>query len=174
VAEAGLGEREVPVLMATLGKGLGGHGAFVAGSAALIEGLRQFARTYVYTTALPPALAAATLAAVQLVRTQTWRREKLATLVARFRAGAAQLGLPLAPSDTPIQPLLLGDAASAVEAARLLETRGLLVTPIRPPTVPAGQARLRITLTAAHEDEHVDRLLDALAALPRPVPGAPV
>jgi len=174
VVEAGLGAREVPVLMATLGKALGTHGAFVAGSAELIEGLTQFARTCVYTTAMPAALAAATLAAVQLARTESWRREKLAALIAHFRTGAAQLGLPLAASDTPIQPLLLGDAASALAAARSLEARGVLVTAIRPPTVPAGQARLRITLSAAHEEEHVDRLLDALATLPRGGAGAPV
>ncbi|MGN2246711.1 8-amino-7-oxononanoate synthase [Frateuria sp. GZRR35] len=174
VAEAGLGPRDVPVLMATLGKALGTHGAFVAGSAALIEGLTQFARTHVYTTAMPPAVAAATLAAVQLARSEHWRRERLAALITRFRAGAAQLGLPLAASDTPIQPLLLGDAADALAAAHALEAQGLLVTAIRPPTVPAGQARLRITLSAAHEDEHVDRLLDALATLPRGEDGAPV
>lgn len=174
VAGAGLGPRDVPVLMATLGKALGTHGAFVAGSAALIEGLTQFARTHVYTTAMPPAVAAATLAAVQLARSEHWRRERLAALIARFRAGAAQLGLPLATSDTPIQPLLLGDASSALAAARALEAQGLLVTAIRPPTVPAGQARLRITLSAAHEDEHVDRLLDALATLPGGENGAPV
>jgi 8-amino-7-oxononanoate synthase len=174
VAEAGLGQREVPVLMATLGKALGAHGAFVAGSAALIEGLTQFARTYVYTTAMPPALAAATLAAVRLARDDGWRRDRLATLIARFRDGAAQLGLPLAASDTPIQPLLLGDAATVLAAAKTLEERGLLVGAIRPPTVPAGQARLRITLSAAHEEEHIDRLLDVLAALPRATGGGPV
>ena len=174
VAEAGLGTREVPVLMATLGKALGTHGAFVAGSTALIEGLTQFARTYVYTTAMPAAVAAATLAAVQLARADGWRREKLATLIARFRTGAAQLDLPLAASDTPIQPLQLGDATAALAAARALEAQGLLVTAIRPPTVPAGQARLRITLSAAHEEEHVDRLLEALAALPRGESPAPV
>jgi 8-amino-7-oxononanoate synthase len=171
VAAANLGAGEVPVLMATLGKALGAHGAFVAGSAALIEGLTQFARTYVYTTAMPPALAAAALAAVRLARTQDWRREKLAALITRFRAGAGQLGLPLAESCTPIQPLLLGDAAAALAAAQALEAHGLLVTAIRPPTVPAGQARLRITLSAAHEEEHVDRLLEALA---QAVPGTPL
>jgi 8-amino-7-oxononanoate synthase len=174
VAEAGLDARDAPVLMATLGKALGSHGAFVAGPAGLIEGLTQFARTYVYTTAVPPALAAAALAAVQLARTEGWRRDKLAASIARFRTGAAQLGLPLAASDTPIQPLLLGDATAALAAARALEAHGLLVTAIRPPTVPAGQARLRITLSAAHEEEHVDRLLDALATLPRAGTGAPV
>ncbi|CAM5404983.1 8-amino-7-oxononanoate synthase [Rhodanobacter lindaniclasticus] len=169
VRAAGLGQHEVPVLMATLGKALGCSGAFVAGSAELIDGLVQFARPYVYTTAMPPALAAAACAAVEIVRHESWRREKLQALIARFRTGAAQLGLPLADSPSAIQPLRLGDAQSALEAAQALEQRGLLVTAIRPPTVPHGQARLRITLSAMHEDEHVDQLLDALATLPKPV-----
>jgi 8-amino-7-oxononanoate synthase len=160
-----LGQRDVPVLMATLGKALGCQGAFVAGSAGFIEDLTQSARTYVYTTAMPPAVAAAALAAVRVARTESWRREKLAALIRRFREGAAELGLPLLPSDTAIQPLLLGAAEAAMGAAGLLEERGFLVGAIRPPTVPAGKARLRITLSAAHEDEHVDRLLDALAGL---------
>ena len=167
VAAAGLGQHRVPVLMATLGKALGCSGAFVAGSAALVDGLLQFARAYVYTTAMPPALAAAACAAVAIARGENWRREKLQSLIARFRSGAAQLGLPLMDSPSAIQPLLLGDAQAALDAARTLERHGLLVGAIRPPTVPRGQARLRVTLSAAHEDEHVDRLLDALAALPR-------
>ena len=166
---AKLGQHEVPLLMATLGKALGCSGAFVAGPAALIEGLVQFARPYIYTTAMPPALAAAALEAVRLAQAESWRREKLAALIARFRRGAAELGLPLAPSPSAIQPLLLGSAAAALEAASALERHGLLVTAIRPPTVPAGQARLRITLSAAHEEAHVDRLLAALEAL-RPMP----
>jgi 8-amino-7-oxononanoate synthase len=165
VQEAGLGEAEVPVLMATLGKALGCSGAFVAGPAALIDGLVQFARTYIYTTAMPPALAATTRCAVQLARTENWRRDKLQALIGRFRKGAEQLGLPLMPSRTAIQPLLLGDAQHALDAARTLEAQGLLVVAIRPPTVPQGQARLRITLSAAHEEAQVDRLLDALASL---------
>jgi 8-amino-7-oxononanoate synthase len=167
VRAAGLGQHEVPVLMATLGKALGCSGAFVAGSTALIDGLVQFARPYVYTTAMPPALAAAACAAVAIARNENWRREKLQALIARFRAGAAQLGLPLMASPSAIQPLLLGDAQAAMDAALALEQRGLLVTAIRPPTVPQGQARLRITLSAMHEDEHVDQLLDALATLPQ-------
>jgi len=162
---AGLGQHEVPLLMATLGKALGCAGAFVAGSSALIEGLTQFARPWVYTTAMPPALAAAAMAAVRLAQAETWRREKLVALIARFRRGAGALGLPLTSSTSAIQPLLLGDAAAAMAAMQALETQGLLVTAIRPPTVPAGQARLRITLSAAHEEAHVDRLLDALATL---------
>ena len=173
VGAAGLGQREVPVLMATLGKALGCAGAFVAGPQALIEGLIQFARPYIYTTAMPPALAAAALAAVQLAQGEAWRREKLAALIARFRDGAAQLGLQLMPSPSAIQPIVLGDAAAALAAAQTLERSGLLVTPIRPPTVPAGSARLRITLSAAHSEQHVDRLLLALEALRLPARGQP-
>lgn len=160
-----LGQREVPVLMATLGKALGCHGAFVAGSAALIDGLLQSARTYIYTTAMPPALAAAALTAVRVAREEGWRREKLAALITRFREGAGQLGLPLMPSPTAIQPLLLGETQAALDAAQALEAQGFLVGAIRPPTVPQGKARLRITLSAAHEEEHVDRLLEALSGL---------
>lgn len=168
-----LGQRDVPVLMATLGKALGCHGAFVAGSASLVEGLLQSARTYVYTTAMPPAVAAAALAAVRIAREESWRREKLAALIRRFRDGAQQLGLPLMPSDTAIQPLLLGEATTAMAVAGALEAVGFLVGAIRPPTVPAGKARLRITLSAAHEEEHVDLLLEALSGLAPDEAGSP-
>ena len=163
VAAAGLSQDEVPVLMVTLGKALGGMGAAVLGSRALIEGLAQFARTFVYTTALPPALAAAATVAVDIARNDDARRAHLAALIARFRAGAAQLGLPLADSPGAIQPLVLGDVARTVAAAHALEAAGFLVTAIRPPTVPAGTARLRVTLSAAHTEDDVDRLLEALA-----------
>ncbi|MFC4525748.1 8-amino-7-oxononanoate synthase [Dyella halodurans] len=170
VVDSGLSQDEVPVLMATLGKALGCSGAFVAGSTALIDGLVQSARTYIYTTAMPPALAAATLAAVRLAQTEDWRRDQLNQRIARFRQGAAQLGLPLMPSPTAIQPLLLGDAQAALDAAEALEQQGLLVTAIRPPTVPQGKARLRITLSAMHTETDVDRLLDALSRLPTGAP----
>jgi 8-amino-7-oxononanoate synthase len=159
---AQLDQQQVPVLMATLGKALGCHGAFVAGSATLIDGLLQGARTFIYTTALPPALAAAALAAVQLAQGEAWRREKLRALIDRFRRGASELGLPLLPSPSAIQPLLLGSADAALASAAALERDGLLVSAIRPPTVTAGKARLRITLSAAHSEAQVDRLLDAL------------
>jgi 8-amino-7-oxononanoate synthase len=165
--DAGLSQQDVPVLMATLGKALGCTGAFVTGSHALIEGLTQFARTFVYTTAMPPALAAAACAAVRIAREEDWRREQLSALIVRFRDGAMQLGLPLMDSRTAIQPIVLGDPERAVAASRALEQNGLLVTAIRPPTVAAGKARLRITLSAAHDATDVDRLLDALAQLPR-------
>jgi len=151
------------VFMGTLGKALGSFGAFVAGEAALIETLIQQARTYIYTTALPPAVAEATRAALSLVVGESWRREHLRALIGRFRGGASQLGLRLGSSETPIQPLVLGEADAALAASRALRSRGIWVPAIRPPTVPAGSARLRISFSAAHTFEHVDRLLEALA-----------
>lgn len=153
------------LLIGTLGKALGTFGAFAAGSASLIDMLIQTARTYIYTTALPPALAEATRASLRIAREEHGRREHLRNLILRFRAGAAMLGLTLLPSETPIQPLILGTAERAVAAARSLRAAGFLVPAIRPPTVPAGSARLRITLSSAHEEHHVDRLLEALADL---------
>ncbi|MFI4920247.1 MAG: 8-amino-7-oxononanoate synthase [Gammaproteobacteria bacterium] len=158
----GVGSDEVPVLMGTLGKACGGFGAFVAGSEALIETLIQSARTYIYTTATPPALAEAGRAALKLLQTDAWRREHLQALIARFRSGAAERGLKLMPSETAIQPLLVGESADALKLAEALKAQGILAIAIRPPTVPAGTARLRITLTAAHTEAQVDRLLDAL------------
>jgi 8-amino-7-oxononanoate synthase len=166
VAAAGLPAAAVTALVGTLGKALGTCGAFVAGSAALIETLIQRARTYIYTTAPPPAVAAATSVALAIAREEEWRRERLAQLVSRFRAGAAGLGLELTASDTTIQPVILGTARAALAAAEALLGTGLWVTPIRPPTVPAGSARLRITFSAVHQPADVDRLLEGLAALP--------
>ena len=156
------GAGDTAVLMATLGKACGTFGAFVAGGEALVETLIQEARTYIYTTAPPPALAWATRTALRLLAAADERRAALVALVERFRAGAAQLGLPLMESSTPIQPLLTGSAARALACSEALRARGLLVTAIRPPTVPEGSARLRITFSAQHEADHVDRLLDAL------------
>lgn len=164
-AACGLSAAQVPVLVGTLGKAFGTFGAFVAGSAELIDYLVQRARTYVYTTAAPPAVAAATLRSLELVMAEPWRRERLRELIARFRAGVAQLGLPLLESSTPIQPLLVGPAQAALELSAALERAGFLVSAIRPPTVPAGSARLRVTLSAAHAPEDVDGLLGALAEL---------
>jgi len=168
VAAANLDEADVPVLMGTLGKALGTSGAFVAGSASLVDGLLQFARSYIYTTAMPPALAAASRVAVGLAQAADDRRARLASLVSRFRTGASQLGLALLPSTTPIQPLILGEAPLVSAAAAALEAEGILVTAIRPPTVPVGKSRLRLTFSALHEPSDIDRLLDALD---RAVPG---
>jgi len=161
---AGLDHAAVPVLMATLGKALGTAGAFVAGSELLIETLIQQARSYIYTTALPPAVAGASLESLRLVQEESWRREHLGHLIRRFRRGAAELGLPLLASDSAIQPLSVGDAAAALALSERLRQRGLLISAIRPPTVPAGTSRLRITLSAAHSDSQVDQLLEQLAA----------
>ncbi len=163
VEHYGLGVDDVPVLVGTLGKACGTAGAFVAGSEALIEALIQFARPYIYTTSQPPALACATLKSLELVRTQPWRREHLAALIQQFREGAEQLGLRLMESQTPIQPIVIGDSAQALRLSQLLRERGLLVTAIRPPTVAVGSARLRVTLSAAHTAAQVQLLLNALA-----------
>lgn len=151
------------VLMATLGKALGTGGAFVAGSTALIETLIQQARTFIYTTAAPPALAWATRTALQLVREGDERRAQLLANIAQFRQGAAQLELPLMAADSAIQPLLVGEAGAALSLSEALRRRGVLVTAIRPPTVPPGAARLRVTLCARHNSEQIDTLLEALA-----------
>lgn len=164
VEHYGLSADDVPVLVGTLGKSFGTSGAFVAGSHELIETLIQFARPYIYTTSSPPAVACATLASLKLVQTEHWRREHVQQLIAQFRQGAQALGLNLMDSPTPIQPVIIGDSAQAMVMSAQLRERGILVGAIRPPTVPAGSARLRITLTAAHTAEQVQRLLDALAA----------
>lgn len=163
----GLDAAAVPILMGTLGKALGTFGAFVAGGEALIEILIQTARPYIYTTAPPPALAEATRASLALARREEWRRVRLRELIQGFRQGAAQLGLPLMPSTTPIQPILAGSAERALAWSQALEARGILVTAIRPPTVPEGSARLRVTLCALHTDQDLGCLLAALAELPK-------
>jgi len=163
VEHFGLGLEDVPVLVGTLGKAFGTAGAFVAGSDDLIEALVQFARPYIYTTSQPPALACATLKSLELLRTEHWRREHLASLIRQFRQGAEQIGLQLMDSFTPIQPILIGDAGRAVRLSQLLRERGIMVSAIRPPTVPAGSARLRVTLSAAHSEAQVQLLLNALA-----------
>jgi len=161
----GLSQAEVPILMGTLGKALGTAGAFVAGSEDLVEYLIQSARTYIYTTAMPAAVAAATLASLRLVDSEGWRREKLQTLITRFRTGIEQLGLELMPSSTPIQPLVVGDAGQAVAMSEALLKCDILVTAIRPPTVPQGTARLRFTFSAEHTEDQVDQLLYGLSQL---------
>ena len=163
VEHFGLGLDDVQVLVGTLGKAFGTAGAFVAGSEELIETLIQFARPYIYTTSQPPAVACATLKSLELLQSEGWRRDHLNTLIARFRQGAAEIGLTLMDSPTPIQPILVGDSARAMQLSAMLKARGLLVGAIRPPTVPAGSARLRVTFSAAHTQAQLERLLQALA-----------
>lgn len=161
---AGLDATQVPLLVGTLGKAFGSFGAFVAGSHDTIDLILQKARSYIYTTAMPPAVAAATRAALRIVIEEGWRREKLAQLIARFSRGAAQLGIALLPSATAIQPVLLPGAGRCVAASQRLMQRGFWVSAIRHPTVPAGAERLRVTISAGHNEAQVDALLDALHA----------
>ena len=163
VEHFGLSLEDVPVLVGTLGKAFGTAGAFVAGSEELVETLIQFARPYIYTTSQPPALACASLKSLELLRTESWRREHLGRLIARFRQGAAAIGLSLVDSPTPIQPIIVGSSERALALSAALRERGLLVGAIRPPTVPAGSARLRVTLSASHSEAQLERLLEGLA-----------
>lgn len=178
VAAAGLDHAAVPLQLVTLGKALGGHGAVIAGDADLIGHLAETARPYIYTTALPPALAHASLVAVRQARTQDWRRDRLQGLVATFRELGRSAGLALLPSDTPIQPLLVGEEETALAMSADLEAAGYWVGAIRAPTVAPGQARLRITLSALHTPAEVVGLVDALArardrAAAMPAPSEP-
>ncbi|HNH90449.1 MAG TPA: aminotransferase class I/II-fold pyridoxal phosphate-dependent enzyme, partial [Thiobacillaceae bacterium] len=156
------------IYLATLGKAAGVAGAFVAGTDDLIEWLVNRARTYIYTTAQPPLLAAAVSASLKLLAGEPWRRQRLAELIARLKTGVAGLPWPLMASDSPIQPLLVGSNEDALRLAEGLRERGILIPAIRPPTVPQGQARLRISLSAGHTAEDVDALLNALRELAAP------
>jgi 8-amino-7-oxononanoate synthase len=163
----GLSQADVPVMMGTLGKAMGSFGAFIAGSERLIEALIQLSRSYIYTTAMPPAVAAATRVNVRLAQAESWRRTHLQELIARFRRGASALGYPLMDSATAIQPIMVGSDADALALSEALQRRGYWVSAIRPPTVPEGSARLRVTLTAAHTFAQLDGLLAALADVRR-------
>ena len=165
VQHYGLTQQQVPILMGTLGKGFGTFGAFVAGSDDLIETLIQKARSYVFTTAMPAAVAAATRASLKRVIEDEWRREKLSALSQRFQMGAQQLGLRLPASESAIQPLIIGDSKRTIELSNALFEQGFLVSAIRPPTVPKGEARLRITFSANHQETDVDQLLEVFDTL---------
>lgn len=158
----GLTQNQLPILMGTLGKAFGTFGAFIAGSEILIETLIQFSRSYIYTTAMPPAVAAATRVSLGLLQTEHWRRDHLQQLISRFRIGAQQLGLQLLDSFSPIQPIIIGDEARTLAIAEKLAERGILIVAIRPPTVATGSSRLRVTFSAGHTVEQVDYLLNAL------------
>jgi len=156
---------DVEILMGTLGKAFGTFGAFVAGSETLIETLIQSARSYIFTTAMPAAIAEATRTSLKIVQSENERREKLQALITQFRTGAKQLGFDLAESITPIQPIIVGSAEQALQMSNALSDQGILVSAIRPPTVPAGTARLRITFSAAHDETQIEKLLRALESL---------
>jgi len=156
---------DVPVIVGTLGKAFGTAGAFVAGSEALIETLIQQARSYIFTTAMPPAIAAATRKSLHLIQNEPWRREKLQSLIMQFRKGAFELGLSLMDSATAIQPVIIGSSEKTVLASEKLLNKGFLISAIRPPTVPEGTSRLRITFSAEHTEGQVEKLLHTLSDL---------
>lgn len=158
----GLQQSEVPILILTFGKAIGVSGACVVGPEDVIEMLIQRARPYIYSTALPPSLAATVMASIDIIKSADDRRSHLFNLINIFRHGVAQLSLPVADSNTPIQPLIVGSNAEAVRISEVLNACGFLVAAIRPPTVPANSSRLRITITAAHSEEQVKQLLEAL------------
>ena len=158
----GLPQTQIPVYMATLGKALGTAGAFIAGSEELIETLIQKARTYIYTTAMPAAIAEATRAGLDLVKNRPALREQLNSNVQYFRSCCNQQSIALNKSQTAIQPVIIGDEEKTMTLSKKLFDRGILVTAIRPPTVPEGTSRLRITLSASHTREHIDKLVKAL------------
>jgi 8-amino-7-oxononanoate synthase len=155
------------IYMATLGKAAGVSGAFVAAEPVVVEMLVNQARAYIYTTASPPALATALLASLDILAAEDERRAQLQRLIARLKQGMRDLPWPLMPSDTPIQPLLLGSNDDALAVSEGLRQRGIWVPAIRPPTVPQGTARLRISLSAAHTEADVDRLIGGLHELAR-------
>lgn len=165
VVASGHANRDINIYMATFGKALGVGGAFVAGSRAFIEYLTNFSKPYIYSTGLPPAMAHSISCAVDMVQQQSWRRDKLMQLIHLFRQLAEQNGILLAPSQTAIQPLIIGDSARALQVATKLKQAGFWVTAIRPPTVPMHSARLRITLTSQHQEQDIARLINAISTI---------
>ena len=154
------------LMIGTLSKAVGSFGAFVAGDLELIDHLVQFARPYIYTTALPPSIVEASRQSVRLMRSQSWRRERLRENVDSFRQLAQEFGVELLPSETPIQSVVFDSPTEAVDASEQLADAGFLVVAIRPPTVPEGTSRLRITLCALHESKQIRALVENLAVAP--------
>jgi len=153
---------QVDALMGTLGKALGSFGAFVAGSTRLADWLTSRARTFIFTTALPPAACGAALAALDVVAGEPERRLHLDALSRRMKGGLSELGFDMARVVAPIFPVILGEEGVALEASRKLRERGYFARAIRPPTVPPGTSRLRISLTARHTEDQVDGFLASI------------
>ena len=156
---------DVPIYMATLGKAMGTAGAFIAGSDELIETIIQKARTYIYTTAMPAAIAEATRCSLNIIQNEPEHLQNLTSNISYFRNCCSQADLAIENSQTAIQPLLIGDEKKAVLISQQLFELGFLVTAIRPPTVPEGTSRLRITLSAKHNNEHINQLIETLLPL---------
>lgn len=158
---------DVPIYMATLGKAVGTAGAFIAGSDDLIETLIQKARTYVFTTAQPPAIAMASIESLRLIKGEPQHRENLQNNITYFKRCAEESGLASSESGTAIQPIIIGDVEKTLALSEHLFENGFLVTAIRPPTVPEGTARLRITLSATHSKSQVEQLVELIASQTR-------
>ncbi|MHB0984140.1 MAG: 8-amino-7-oxononanoate synthase [Sulfuricella sp.] len=163
----GVAPSERIIYMATLGKAAGVFGAFAAGPAELVDFLVQRARTYIYTTAMPPALAAALSTSLELIENEAWRQARLRQLIAALKQGLKLERWRLMESITPIQPVIIGSNKETLAVSEALRKRNICVPAIRPPTVPKGEARLRISLSAAHSDADIARLVEALNALER-------
>lgn len=160
--QAAMSLDDVPILVGTLGKAIGTFGAFVAGDESLVEALIQKARSYIYTTALPPAVAYATCASLRLIDEEPWRRQQLLQNIALWRRLTAESGISVFGSSTAIQPVIIGNVERTLQISADLRAQGILVSAIRPPTVPDNTARLRVTLCATHTEEHIRRLVDSL------------
>ena len=159
-----LGPNGNTLMLGTLSKAVGSFGAFVAGDAVYVDTLIQHARPFIYTTALPAAAAAASLTAIGLFESEAWRREKLNDNIQHFRKLADAAGIALTDSTTPIQPVVVGDSAAALKISEHLKESGIMTIAIRPPTVPVGQARIRITLMTDHTEADIEKLVTALVA----------
>ncbi len=155
--------KAIDILVGTFGKAFGTFGAFIAADSLIIEAIEQYARSYIYTTALPPAIAAATCESLTLLQTESWRRDTLNHLIHYFQQGLNDLSLSYTPSITPIQCIQVGSAAAALHIGKQLAEQGIFAAVMRPPTTVPNQSCLRITLTANHQTSHIDRLLAVLA-----------
>ncbi len=160
-----LSHKDVPIYMATLGKAMGTAGAFIAGSEELIETIIQKARTYIYTTAMPAAIAEATRCSLNIIQNEAEHLQNLNSNIAYFKNCCSQADIAIENSQTAIQPLLIGDDEKATKISQQLFDSGFLITAIRPPTVPEGTSRLRITLSAKHKKEHINQLIETLLSL---------
>ena len=163
-------EARVPVVMGTLSKAVGSLGGYVAGSQKLVDFIRNCVRSYIFDTSLPAPSLAASMAAIRIIENEPERRERLWSLIRRFKAGIESMGLTVMPSDSAIVPVLVGEAAPALRFAAVLRERGVYTPAVRPPSVPPGMCRIRVTLMATHTEEQIDAALDAFQAARDAVP----
>ncbi len=154
----------MPIVMGTLSKAIGSLGGYIAGSQELIDFIRNRVRSYIFDTSLPPASLAASITAIDIIENEPERREHLWSMVDKFKAGIESTGLRILPSHSAIIPVLIGDAEPALKFARALRENGVFTPAVRPPSVPHGMCRIRVTIMAKHTEEHVDEALSAFKA----------